>query len=97
MSDTSIIVKIAAYIAAWTFNKGCFALLTLMQDIKIGTGPSAHEWARPEDSNRISRAEQQAAHESKEDRTLRREEHKDALDMGDDIAALHESGIDDSV
>ncbi|KAK0165725.1 hypothetical protein PV328_004224 [Microctonus aethiopoides] len=68
-----------------------------MQDMKIGTGPSAHEWARTEDSNRISRAEQQAAHDSKKDRTLCREQQKDALDMGGDIAALHGPGIDDSV
>lgn len=97
MSGTSIIVEIAAHVAACSFNEGCFVLLAFMQDMHIGTGPSSHEWARTADDLRISRAEEQAAHDSKEERILRRQVQKDALDILDESSVLYGPGIDDFV
>ena len=97
MSGTSTIVEIAANVAACTFNKGSVALLAFMQEMHIGTGPSSHEWARQVEELRISRAEEQAAHSSKEGRVLRRQIQKDALDHLDGSCLLYEPGIDDSV
>jgi len=96
LSGISVIVEIAAYVAACVFNEGSFALLTFMQDMGI-SGPSAHEWARSTDSMRISRAEQEAEKQTKEGRIRRRQEQKDALDIMDDSNILYGPGIDDSV
>ena len=73
VSRTSTVVEIAANVAACTFNEGFFALFAFMQEMQIGAGPSSHEWARQVDALRISRAEEQAAHGSKEGRVLRRQ------------------------
>ena len=97
VSGTSTIVEIAAHVAACTFNEGSFALMALMQEMHIGTGPSSHEWARQVDKLRISRAEEQAAHDSKEGRVLRRQIQKDALDHLDESFLLYGPGIDESV
>ena len=97
VSGTSTTVEIAAYAAACTFNEGSFAILTMMQDMNIPTGPSCHEWAREVDKTRISRADQQAALETKEGRVLRRQQQKDVLDNVSDISVLYGPGIDDSV
>ncbi|XP_025261971.1 uncharacterized protein LOC105256709 [Camponotus floridanus] len=97
LSGTSVIVEIAAYVAACVFNEGSFALLTFMQDMGISSGPSAHDWARSTDSMRISRAEQEAEKQTKEGRIRRRQEQKDALDIMDDSNILYGPGIDDSV
>lgn len=66
LSETSVIVEIAAYVAASVFNEGSFALLTFMQDMGISSGSSAHDWARSTDSIRVSRAEQEAERQTKE-------------------------------
>ncbi|XP_046589428.1 uncharacterized protein LOC124293253 [Neodiprion lecontei] len=63
----------------------------------IPTGPSSHEWARQADELRISKAEEQAARDSKEERVLRRQMQKDALDHLDGSLLLYGPGIDDSV
>lgn len=97
VSGTSTIVEIAAHVAACTFNEGCVALLAFMQSMQIGTGPSSHEWARTADDLRIRRAEEQATHNSKEGRMLRRQAQKDALDCVDESSVLYGPGIDDSV
>lgn len=97
VSGTSTIVEIAANIAACTFNEGSFALLAFMQEMGIGTGPSSHEWARQNDELRITRAEEQASLDSKEERVLRRQQQKDALDILDGSILLYGPGIDDSV
>lgn len=55
-----------------------------MQDIGISTSPRAHEWARSNDSMRISLAEQEAKNQTKECRIRRRQDHKDALHIMDD-------------
>ena len=73
VSGTSTVVEIAANVAACTFNEGSFALLALMQEMHIGTGPGSHEWARQVDELQISREEKQAAHENIEGRVLRRQ------------------------
>ena len=44
-----------------------------------------------------SRAEEQAAHDSKEGKVLRRQKQKDALDYLDKSFLLYGPGIDDSV
>ena len=49
------------------------------------------------DELRISRAEEQAAHDSEEGRVLRRKIQKDALDYSDESFLLYGPGIDDSV
>ena len=49
------------------------------------------------DELRISGAEEQAAHDSKEGRVLRRQIQKDALDHLDEIFLLSGPGISDSV
>lgn len=97
LSGTSVIVEIAAYVAASVFNEGSFALLTFMQDMGISSGPSARDWARSTDSIRISKAEQEAERQTKEGRIRRRQEQKDALDIMDDSNILYGPGIDDSV
>ena len=48
-------------------------------------------------SRRISRGEEQAAHDSEEERVLRRQIRKDALDHLDESFLLYGPGIDDSV
>ena len=97
MSGTSTIVDIAANVAACTFNEGSFALLAFMREMHIGTGPSSHAWVRQVDELQISIAEEQAAHDSKEGRVLRRQIQKDALDHFDESFLLYGPGIDDSV
>ena len=97
MSGTSTVVEIAAHVAASTFNKGSFALLAFLNEMEISTGLSAHEWARAVDELRITRANQQAAHATKEGRIQRRKEQKDALDILDESVSLYGPGIDDSV
>ena len=68
-----------------------------MQEMHNGTGPSSHEWARQVDELRTSRAEEQAAHDSKEGRVLRRQIQKDALDHLDESFLLYGPVIDNSV
>ena len=68
-----------------------------MQEMHIGSGPSSHESKRQVDELRISRSEEQAAHDSKDVRVLRRQIQKDALDHLDESFLLYEPGIDDSV
>ena len=97
VSDTSTIFEIAANVAACTFNDGSFALLAFMQEMHIGTGPSSHEWARQVDELRISKVEEQAAHDSKEGRVLSRQIQKDALDHLDGRFLRYGPGINDSV
>jgi len=74
VSGTSTIVEIAAYVASGAFNEGAFAFLKFMQDMKIGMGPSSHEWARKTDTERLNRAQQDAENESKEARMQRRQQ-----------------------
>ena len=98
LSGSKQIVELASSIAACTFNEGAGALLTFLSDMGIGVGSSAHDYARLEDSHRISRAELQADQQTKEARILRRLEKKEAED--NDAAAgnvLYRAGIDDSV
>jgi len=95
VGGTSTVVEIAANVAACIFNEGCFALLAFMEEMQISTGPSSHEWARQVDDLRISSAEKQAAHDSKEERVLRRQTQKDALDHLDGSRLLYGPGIDD--
>jgi len=97
VSGNAEIVEIAANVAACTFNEGCFALLAFMQDMGISSGISCHEWARRVDNNRINRANQQAANESKEGRILRRQKQQDALDILAGSSSLYGTGIDDSM
>ena len=97
MSGTSTIVEIVANVAAYTFNEGSFALLAFMQEMHIGTGLSSHEWARQVDDLRISRAEEQAAHDSKEGRVLRRQIQKDATDHLNERFLHYGPSIDGSV
>ena len=52
---------------------------------------------RQVDKLRISRAEEQAAHDSKEGRVLRRQIQKDALDHLDKSFLLYGPGIEDCV
>lgn len=66
LSETSVIVETAAYVAASVFNEGSFALLTFVQDMGISSGSSADDWARSTDSIRVSRAEQEAERQTKE-------------------------------
>ena len=68
MSGTSTVVEIAAHVAAYTFNEGSFALLAFLNEMEISTGPNSHEWARAVDELRITSANQQAAHATKEGR-----------------------------
>ncbi|XP_033211290.1 uncharacterized protein LOC117169176 [Belonocnema kinseyi] len=69
-----------------------------MNDMGISVGPSAHEYARLQDSCRIARAEKKTEQQTKEARIQRRLERKEALD--NEIAAdniLYGAGIDDSL
>ncbi|XP_057337726.1 uncharacterized protein LOC130675860 [Microplitis mediator] len=61
VSDTAIVVEIAANVAASVFNEGSFALLAFLDEMGISTGPSAHQWARLTDELRITRANEEAA------------------------------------
>ena len=97
MNGTSTVVEIAAHVAASTFNEVSFALLAFSNEMGISTGPSAHEWARAVDELRITRANQQAAHATKEERIQCRQEQKDVLDILDESISLYGPGIDDSV
>ncbi|XP_039956081.1 uncharacterized protein LOC120771887 isoform X2 [Bactrocera tryoni] len=49
----SIIVQIAALIAACIFNEGISALLLIMHGIDLKLGPNSHEYARNMDENRF--------------------------------------------
>ena len=79
------------------FQWRSFCSVDFMQEMHIGTGPSSHEWARQVDELRTSRAEEQAAHDSKEGRVLRRQIQKDALDHLDESFLLYGPVIDNSV
>ena len=66
--------------------------------MSVRTGPSSHEWARQVDELRISRAEEQTAHDSEEGRVLRklrRQIQKDALEHLDESFLLYGPDIDD--
>ena len=54
VSGTAVLVEIVANVAACIFNEGCFALLLMMEEMQIKSGPSAHAWARSVDNLRIS-------------------------------------------
>ena len=56
-----------------------------------------NEWARGVDEIQISRAEHEAAKESKEGRIRRRQEQKDVLDILGESPSLYGADIDDSV
>ena len=72
-------------------------MLAFVQEMHIGTGPSSREWVRQVDELRISRAEEQAAHDTKEGRVLRRQIQKDAVDHLDESFLPYGPGTDDSV
>ena len=59
--------------------------------------PSSHEWARQVDELRISRTEEQAAHDNKGGRVSRRQIQKDVIDHLDESFLLYGPGVDDSV
>lgn len=97
VSGTSTIVEIAANVASGVFNEGAFSFLKFMEEMKIGMGPSSHEWARASDRERITRAEKEAENVSKTIRMERRQEQKDALDATEEHPVLYGPGIDDSM
>ena len=69
-----------------------------MNDIGIGIGPLAHEYARTKDERRKDRAENEVEEQSKEGRIRRRLARKEVQD--NEIAAgnvLYGPGIDDPV
>ena len=72
LSGSKPIVEFASHVAPCTFNEGAGAFLTFLSDMNITVGPSAHEYIKAEDDNRINRAEMQAEHQSKEARIKRR-------------------------
>ncbi|KYN27482.1 hypothetical protein ALC57_03137, partial [Trachymyrmex cornetzi] len=99
----SKIVELATNIAACHFESGLLGghihtLLVFLDDMNVPLGPSAHEYQRIQDRERVKKAEQQAAASSKEERIRRRQDKKDALELA--IAAgtlLYGPGIDDSM
>lgn len=98
LSGSKQIVEFASYVAACTFNEGAGAFLNLLSHMNISVGPSAHEYARLEDSNRIDRAEIQAEQQTKEARIKQRLEKKEAEDIKAATGSLlYGAGIDDSV
>lgn len=98
LAGSKQIVEIAAYVASCTFNEGAGALLTFMSDMEMTCGPSAHEYAKLEDRNRISRAEYEAQQQSKEARIKLRLEKKAAEDKNNaEGSVLYGAGIDDSM
>ena len=97
LSGTSTLVQIAAHLAACTFNEGNYALLNIMQEIGIGVGTSAVEWASATDELRVNRADGRAELQTRENRILRRQQQQDALDIISDSPLLYGPGIDDSV
>ena len=96
LSGSFTIVDIAAKVAACLFNEGNYALLKILDALEIDLGPSAHAWAAESDINRIQRAENQAAVESKEARIQRRLE-KQALIEEENVEenVLYGAGIAD--
>ena len=66
LSGTSTICEIAADVSACYFNKGNFAYLTFMEEMRISTGTISYEWTREEDTFHISRADSKAAEATKE-------------------------------
>lgn len=98
LMGSSKIVEIAAYIAACTFNEGSSALLAFLKDMGIETGPSACEYAKIQDEDRVSKADKEAEINSKEVRIRRRQEQKEAFDIAEAAGTLlYGAGIDDSV
>ncbi|GAB0086469.1 LOC108005992 [Sergentomyia squamirostris] len=94
----SKVVDIAAWIAACIFNEGTKALLSFMSKMDIKLGPNCHMYAQIEDKNHIRLAEWKTKSTTKEERTRRRQERKDALDIATDAGPLlYGAGIDDSV
>ena len=81
VSGTAVLVEFTANVAACIFNEGCFALLIMMEEMQIKSGPSVHAWVRSVDNLRISRANEQAEKETKEGRVRWRQKQKDALDI----------------
>jgi len=98
VSSSSKIVELAANIAACQFNEGTYALLVFLHDIGVSLGPSAHEYHRKQDDERVKRADQQAAITTKEERIRRRQAQKDALEIAISAETLeYGPGIDDSM
>uniref|UniRef100_A0A6P7GDN8 Uncharacterized protein LOC114336144 n=1 Tax=Diabrotica virgifera virgifera TaxID=50390 RepID=A0A6P7GDN8_DIAVI len=97
LSGTSNIVEIAAHIAVCIFNEGYFALLSILQEMGVSTGSSAHAWASAADELRITRADKKTAESTKEGRIVRRQQQKDALDILGDSASLYGPGIGDTM
>lgn len=76
LSGSKQIVEFASYVATCSSNECAGAFFTFLSDMDISVGPSAHEYARLEDSSRINRAEIQAQQQSKEARIQLRLEKK---------------------
>ncbi|XP_025992970.1 uncharacterized protein LOC105198260 isoform X1 [Solenopsis invicta] len=68
LSGSKQIVEFAAYVAACTFNESVGAFLIFLSDMNVSFGPSAHEYARLEDSCRMNRVDIRAEQHSKEAR-----------------------------
>ena len=69
----SVIVELAANIAACMFNEGTGVLLTMMYSMGVNTGQNAHKFAKKEDAERISISDKRAQESTREQRMLRRQ------------------------
>ena len=97
VSDTAVLVEIAANVVACIFKEEYFTLLIMMEEMEIKSGISAHAWARSLDNLRKSQADEQTEKETKEGQVRRRQVQKDALDILNESASLYGPVIDDFV
>ena len=92
------IVEIAAYVGASVFNEGPATFLHFLHELGVGVGPSAHHYVQSLSTERIDKANKKKLDQTKEARTRRKQELKEAMD---NIVATGEmfyaAGIDDSV
>lgn len=92
------VVEVAANVAADIFNKGNLAALVFLNSLDVKPIQIAHEYARREDENRISKSDRKTQAATQEERIRCRMEQKDALDHAAAAGELlYEAGIDNSI
>ena len=94
----SVVVQLAANIAACVFNEGSASLLQMMMALRIECGQNSHNFAEKADSIRVTLADKWARDVTREGRASRQQSNIDYLETAEDAEGLlYGPRIDDSV
>ena len=80
------------------FNEGSKSRLHILNEIGVGLGHHAHDYARKEDAMRIHVAQKRAMEESQEQRIIRRQRQIEVLESAEQLVDLfYETQIGDDL